>query len=59
MTRFAEWLEDSYKKKFQKNGKVMLVLFLKEYIKVSMTYFFCIEILHSFINIFDLYALQD
>jgi hypothetical protein len=26
----AEWLEDSYIKKFQKNGKVMLALFLND-----------------------------
>ena len=26
--KIAEWLEDSYIKKFQKNGKVVLVLFL-------------------------------
>ena len=30
--QIAEWLEDSYIKKFQRNGKVVLVLFLNEYI---------------------------
>jgi hypothetical protein len=39
--KIAEWLEYSYIKKFQMNGKVVLFLFLKEYI-TSMTYFFCI-----------------
>jgi hypothetical protein len=50
----AEWLEDSYIKKFQKNGKVMLILFLNEYIGGKHDIFlFHLQILHSFILIFN------
>jgi hypothetical protein len=52
--KIAEWLEDSYIKKFQKNGKVMLVLFLNEYIGGKHDIFlFHLQILHSFILIFN------
>jgi hypothetical protein len=37
--QIAEWLEDSYIKKFQKNGKIMLTLFLNDdNTKVSVIY---------------------
>jgi hypothetical protein len=50
----AEWLEDSYIKKFQKDGKVMLILFLNEYIGGKHDIFlFHLQILHSFILIFN------
>jgi hypothetical protein len=52
--KIVEWLEDSYIKKFQKNGKVMLVLFLNEYIGGKREIFiFHLQILHSFILIFN------
>jgi hypothetical protein len=51
--KIIEWLEDSYIKKFQKNGKVVLVLFLKEYIGGKHDIFILyLQILHSFILIF-------
>jgi hypothetical protein len=56
--KIAEWLEDSYIKKFQKNGKVMLDVFLNEYIggknDILLLY---LQILHCFILIFDFLCL--
>jgi hypothetical protein len=52
--KIAKWLEDSYIKKFQKNGNVMLSLFLNEYIRGKCDIFhFHLQILHSFILIFN------
>jgi hypothetical protein len=52
--KIAEWLEDPYIKKFQKNGKVVLILFLNEYIGGKHDIFlFHLQILHSFILIFN------
>ena len=51
--KIAEWLEDSYIEKFQKNGKVVLVLFLNEYIGGKHDMFLLyLQILDSFILIF-------
>jgi hypothetical protein len=51
--QIVEWLEDSYIKKFQKNGKVVFVLFLKEYIGGKHGIFLLyLQILDSFILIF-------
>jgi hypothetical protein len=56
--KIAKWLEDSYIKKFQKNGKVMLVLFLNEYIGGKHDIFLLyLQILHSFILIFNFLCL--
>jgi hypothetical protein len=56
--KIAEWLEDSYIKKFQKNGKVVLVLFLKEHIGGKHDIFILyLQILHSFILIFNFLCL--
>jgi hypothetical protein len=42
--QIAEWLEDSYIKKFQKNGKVMLALFLNDDDKGKYDIFFYFSI---------------
>ena len=56
--KIAEWLEDSYIKKFQKNGNVVLILFLNEYIGGKRDIFlFHLQILHSFILIFNFICL--
>ena len=49
-----EWLEDSYIKKFQKNGKVMLALFLNDDYEGKYDIFLSIfDILPLFLVIFD------
>jgi hypothetical protein len=56
--QIAEWLEDSYIMTFQNNHKVMLVLFLKEYIGGKSSIFLLyLQIMHSFIMIFDFLCL--
>ena len=56
--QIAEWLEDSYIKKFQKNGKVILFFILKEYIRGKYDIFLLyLQILHSFILIFNFLCL--
>ena len=42
--KIVEWMEDSYNKNVQGNGKIMLALFLNDDDKVSMIYFFYFSI---------------
>jgi hypothetical protein len=56
--QIAEWLEDSYIKKFQKNGKVMLALFLNDDDKGKYDIFLLFfDILPFLLVIFDLVSI--
>jgi hypothetical protein len=56
--KIVEWMEDSHIKKFKKHGKVMLALFLNDYIGGKYDIFiFYLQILHSFILFFDFLCL--
>jgi hypothetical protein len=56
--RIVDWLEDCYMKNIQKNGKVMLTLFLNECLGGKHDIFsFYLQVMHSFIMIFDFLCL--